>query len=347
MFFIQNGAWSKNSNILSVKLAIVENAMITKPQLSKELGLSLVTVNKIVDGLVVCGEILDMGQTESTGGRKARQYMLNKNHKSILAVLVHNDAVRFAIVNLLGEICYENTFPYDSDWMARLKEYTNIEDLPPVVCVGVTVPGTVHCGIVKNAPLVHELEGVHLEKVLSEELRLPVIIENDINVATLGVHHGHASDTNNMVLIYLNKGIGMGTIIRNQIYQSARNFAGELAYIHIESDFQEKNVEQYILRCIDRGEIMSVLDVLSKILANVSCVLDPDMIVIDSPLLKQEHLSVIEDGLAAIIGRDFLPRLELSFFDEKIYFQGLYYLYMEKEYLYRKRANLSAVRCQM
>jgi len=336
VIFIQQGAQLKSTNALSVKLAIVENPMITKPQLAKKLGLSLVTVNKIVDELAAVGEILDMGQTESTGGRKARQYMLNKDHKAMLAVLVRNDVVRFAIVNLLGETCYENTFPYDSDWVTRLNEYTNIEDLPPVACVGVAVPGTVHRGIVKNVPLFPELEGVHLENVLSDELKLPVIIENDINVAAIGVHHGHASDTSNMALIYLSKGIGMGTIVRNQIYQSARNFAGELAYMYLGGDFKEENIEQYILQCVDRDEMNSVLDTLSKILANVSCVLDPDVVVIDSSILKREHLSVIEDGLATIIGRDFLPRLELSSFDEQIYFQGLYYLYMEKENLYRK-----------
>ena len=336
MILIQNGTQLKNSNIMSVKLAIMESPMITKPQLSKELGLSLVTVNKIVDELTDCKEILDMGQMESTGGRKAKQYMLNKSYKSMLAVVVSDDVVRFAIMNLLGEICYENTFPYDSNWMRRLNEYTNIEDLPPIACIGITVPGTVHEGIVKNVPFIPELEGMHLEKVLSDELGLPVIVENDINAAALGVHHGHENGTNNMVLVYLNKGIGMGTIVRSRIYRSARSFAGELAYMHIGGDFQEKNVEQYILQCIDRGETKSILDALSKILANVSCVLDPDMVVIDSPILEQGHLSIIEDGLAAIIGRDFLPRLRLSLFDEKIYFQGLYYLYMEKENLYRK-----------
>jgi len=322
---------------MSVKLAIVESPMITKPQLSKELGLSLVTVNKIVDELADSKEILDMGQMESTGGRKAKQYTLNKNHKAVLAVVVNGDAVRFAIMNLLGEICYENIFAYDGNWIKMLGGYTNIEDLPPVACVGIAVPGTVHSGIVKNAPFMPELEEVHLEKVLSDELGLPVIVENDINVAALGVHRGHASDTDNMALVYLNKGLGMGTIVNKRIYRSARNFAGELAYMHIGGDFQEKIVEQYIMQCIDKGAIKNVLDVLSKILANVSCVLDPDMIVIDSPILKQGHLSIIEDGLAVIIGRDFLPRLRLSSFDERIYFQGLYHLYMEKENLYRER----------
>ncbi|MCL2387751.1 MAG: hypothetical protein FWC89_09430, partial [Defluviitaleaceae bacterium] len=64
----------KSATVLSVKAAIAESPMITKPQLSKKLNLSLVTINKIVDELVSSGEILDMGQTDSTGGRKARLY---------------------------------------------------------------------------------------------------------------------------------------------------------------------------------------------------------------------------------------------------------------------------------
>ena len=327
----------KCANVLLVKSSIAESPLITKPQLSKKLNLSLVTVNKIVDELVISGEILDMGQTDSTGGRKAKLYKLNKDHKSILTVLIRNDIVCLAIINLIGEVCYETTFPYNSDWICKLTEYINIEDLPPVAYVGVAVPGTVHAGVIKNAPSMPGLEELHLEEILKRELKLPVFIENDINIAALGIHRMGGNDTNNMVLIYVNKGVGMGIIIQGQIYQSVRNFAGELAYMHLGDDlyFWEKNIEQYILHCIKEGEIARALDILSKIIANVCCVLDPEIVVIDSPILKQEYISIIETGIIKIIGKDYLPNLELSSFTEEVYYKGLYFLwYMEKENLH-------------
>jgi len=300
------------------------------------LGLSLVTVNKIVDELAANGEILDMGQTESTGGRKAKQYMLNKNHKSILTALVRSGAVSCAIVNLIGEICYENSFAHDENWIDRLAEFIHIEDLPPVACVGVAVPGTVHDDIIRNIPTVPELEGIKLAEALMEKLGLPIIIENDINIAAMGACYRFAGDVSNMVFLYLDKGIGMGTVLRNEIYQSKRNFAGEIAYMYLGDCYDGKNIEQYILNCIDKGDISSILDILSKVLANVSCVLDPDVVVVDSPILKQEHLDIIDNKLSAIIGRDFLPALELSSYNQDIYYQGLYRLYMEKEKSFRE-----------
>ncbi|MCL2388234.1 MAG: ROK family protein, partial [Defluviitaleaceae bacterium] len=299
-----------------------------------KLNLSLVTINKIVDELVSSGEILDMGQTDSTGGRKARLYTLNKNHKSMLTVLLRNDIVSLAILNLIGEICYEITFPYNSDWINKLTEYINIEDLPPVACIGVAVPGTVHGGIIKNIPAMPSLEELHLEEILTRELKLPVLIENDINTAALGIHRTDGNDTNNMILIYVDIAIGMGIIINRQIYQSIRNFAGELAYMRLGD---EKNIEQYVMQCINNGEITKALAVLSKIIANVCCVIDPDMIVIDSPVLKQECLNILQKGIIDIIGQDFLPKMELSYFTEEVYYQGLYFLYMEKENFYKKR----------
>ena len=359
MIAVQNNTQLKSINTLLIKSAIAESAMITKPQLAKKLDLSLVTVNKLVDELVARKEILDMGQTESTGGRKAKLYTLNKDYNSMLAVLIRNDMAYLSIVNLIGETCYKTSFPYCDDWIYRLKDYIFIEDLPPVACVGVAIPGTVLNGIIKNVPSIPKLEGVPLEEVLKKELKLPVLIENDINIAALGTHraliahqketctkenqmteppmtenHINENDASNMVLIYVNKGVGMGIILKNQIYQSIRNFAGELAYMYLGDDY--KNIEQYIINCLKSGEIMNALDALSKIIANVCCVLDPDMVVIDSPILKQEHISVIESGISAITGQDFLPRLELLSSNEEVYHQGLYFLYMERENLYRR-----------
>lgn len=99
------------------------------------------------------------------------------------------------------------------------------------ICLG--VPGFVDppSGVIGMAPNLG-LKNYHIKKELQKYTKLPVIIENDVNLAALGVlHFDKAKGKKNVLVVYVGTGIGGGLIFNGSVYRGAHNFAGEIGHI--------------------------------------------------------------------------------------------------------------------
>lgn len=104
-----------------------------------------------------------------------------------------------------------------------------------VRAIGIGAPGTVdpESGRVVFAPNLG-WEDVTLGKDLEKELNVPVFVENDANLCTLGVYVTELdSKPKNMVGIFIGTGIGAGMIINGQLYSGANHAAGEIGHMVI------------------------------------------------------------------------------------------------------------------
>jgi glucokinase len=102
---------------------------------------------------------------------------------------------------------------------------------------GLAVPGTVDPlnGIISNAPNIPCLEGFNLAAVLSQEMNLPVILENDANAAAVGENWlGASKDAQNSICITLGTGVGGGIIIGGKVLRGADGTAAEIGHICVE-----------------------------------------------------------------------------------------------------------------
>ncbi len=102
--------------------------------------------------------------------------------------------------------------------------------------VGVGAPGAVDSenGRVIFAPNL-EWNDVALKKELESHLDLPIFIENDCNVCTLGVYETELDNkTRNAVGIFLGTGIGGGLILDGKLYSGHNRTAGEIGHMVLE-----------------------------------------------------------------------------------------------------------------
>lgn len=102
--------------------------------------------------------------------------------------------------------------------------------------IGVGAPGAVDTdsGKVIFAPNL-QWENLPLKKDLEKDLGLPVFIENDCNLATLGVHEGELKGKpRHLVGIFLGTGIGAGIIIDGKLYSGFNHAAGEIGHMVLE-----------------------------------------------------------------------------------------------------------------
>jgi glucokinase len=73
---------------------------------------------------------------------------------------------------------------------------------------------------------------VPLKKELEKQLDLPVFLENDCNVCTLGVHEVELkAKPRHLVGIFLGTGIGGGLILDGQLYSGFNRTAGEVGHM--------------------------------------------------------------------------------------------------------------------
>jgi len=106
--------------------------------------------------------------------------------------------------------------------------------------VGVGVPGPLdpQAGIVRCCPnLGPTWDDLPLAKRLGEALRLPVVIENDVNVGAVGEYtYGAGQGTRDLLAIFVGTGIGGGLILDGHLRSGARYSAGEVGHMVLLAD---------------------------------------------------------------------------------------------------------------
>jgi glucokinase len=103
--------------------------------------------------------------------------------------------------------------------------------------VGLGAPGAVdtQTGRVIFAPNLPGWSDVPLKKELEKDLKLPVFVENDGNICTLGVHSFELdSKPKQMVGVFIGTGIGAGLILDGKLYSGFNKTAGEVGHMVLE-----------------------------------------------------------------------------------------------------------------
>ena len=103
--------------------------------------------------------------------------------------------------------------------------------------VGIGAPGAVDfgSGTVIFAPNMEGWKDVPLKKELEKHLGVPVFVENDCNVAALGVYVVELkSKPKSMVGIFVGTGIGGGLVINGELYSGFSHTAGEIGHMVLE-----------------------------------------------------------------------------------------------------------------
>lgn len=315
------------------------NGPITKPELAKLTNLSLVTVNKTVEALLLENKVKVSGTHESTGGRRAQYFEINEELYYMIGLCYGRNAYIGAVSNTIGEIIYKEEFPVRPDCYEEVMKdtYYAIDCLlerckgHEVTAVGIGVPGVVNEGVVTNIPNIASWEGQNIAEIIERKYKVAVLLENDINLATIGVYDSSYRDkVNNLVLIYMDQGIGSGLVLNRELFKGSTNFAGELSYIPVcsaaatdgKKTKYKGNFENQVMALHEElkeseGERKKELKgILRKTIADgllsIICVVNPEIIVLDNSCLSKEDIGIIENLLKEYIDEENIPQIVKS-----------------------------------
>lgn len=105
--------------------------------------------------------------------------------------------------------------------------------------IAVAVPGFVDAesGIVIRAVNIPGWDYLPLKKILENEFKKPIFIENDARLAALGEwKYGAATGYHDLIYLTISTGIGGGVILKDQLLTGARGLATELGHTTIIPD---------------------------------------------------------------------------------------------------------------
>ena len=105
--------------------------------------------------------------------------------------------------------------------------------------IGFGLPGLIDPsrGVVNFLPNIPGWKNVPLARMIKDQLKVPVMIENDVNLITLGEwKFGAGKGIRNLVCMTLGTGVGGGLIINDQLYQGETFVAGEIGHMPLNED---------------------------------------------------------------------------------------------------------------
>jgi glucokinase len=103
--------------------------------------------------------------------------------------------------------------------------------------VGIGAPGAVdfEAGTVIFAPNLEGWKDIGLKKELEKLLDVPVFVENDANIAVLGVHVAELkAKPRHVVGIFVGTGIGGGLVLNGELFSGANHTAGEIGHMVVD-----------------------------------------------------------------------------------------------------------------
>lgn len=321
----------RSENIHKIRECFYDGEIWTKNKLAKQTGLSLAAITNILQLLQKEDEIKQIEEAESTGGRKSKQYLLNSDYYHLGIVILKRDDLHYYFVlqsyNLLGNCLSEKKVLSNKGTVEEL--FLAIERLvtddTKIKLLSLSIPGVCQKGKISICDF-ERFINLDLANLIKEQYNLEIIMENDVNAASIGFAKRY-QDTNNLVLMYQPKVkyIGCGIIINKQLYSGYTNFAGELSYLPFLSHLQQDELLK-----------TNPNDLLMKQLVTICCVLNPELIGICSDVLERFDANDLSNYLAFI----HQPRIIMVNDLKQLISEGLFNLGLSRMKDKIKRGNI-------
>ena len=216
-------------------------------ELSELFDKSIPSITKSVNELMAAGFVVEQGYAPSSGGRRPLLFSIKPDAMYILAVAMDQLSTRIQLLDLLNR-------PVADPLTLDLKLLNNNEALDILIkninsyIAKTKIPKVKIAGIGMGMPgFVNVLQGINytylnaggksLTHFLREQIGLPVYIDNDSSLIALAEQKfGIAKAQQNVMVINLGWGIGLGMIINDEIFRGHNGFAGELSHIPLSDD---------------------------------------------------------------------------------------------------------------
>ncbi|MDH2426587.1 ROK family transcriptional regulator [Sphaerisporangium sp. TRM90804] len=240
---VRHGAM-RAGNLAAVLGELDRRGPLTRAALAEFTGLTKTTVSKLVAYLIDAGMAVESGTVrDGERGRPGVVVRLSGHRVAALGLEINVDYLAGCVVDLSRTVRLLRTQPVDNraatpeDVIARLRELASAllvdaGELGLSVAGGmVALPGPVDraTGAVHRAPNLGWRDVAVTETL---DLPLPVVVDNEANLAALGeLWFGSGASLGDFLHVSGEIGIGAGLVVQGELFRGAHGFAGELGHV--------------------------------------------------------------------------------------------------------------------
>ncbi len=218
---------------------------MSRADLSRETGLTRVTISDLVAEFIADGIVIEMGVRETAGpGKPPILIDIDRaGHQIIGLDLSGPTSFAGAVLTLDGdvidrrEVARPQSPDGDAAYAATLELARALVEAStrPLLGVGIGTPGVVRPdGVVLSSPNLG-WSGLPLEEKLGADLDLPVLVRNDANAAVLA-EYTFGDARADFMLVKIGRGVGAGVITGSQPLLGSRFAAGEIGHVTVGTD---------------------------------------------------------------------------------------------------------------
>ena len=216
-------------------------------ELSEVLDKSIPSISKAINELIEEGLVIEQGYAPSSGGRRPLMYSVNPSAMYIMTVAMDQLSTRIQLLDLQNnpvsdlvtiELKLQNNPDALDMLIGYINDYIDSSGIPKskIAGMGIGMPGFVNSKAGVNYTHL-DSNGQSLTKIITDETGVPTYIENDSCLIALAEQKfGVAKAQQDVMVINLGWGIGLGMIINGDIYHGHNGFAGEFSHIPLSED---------------------------------------------------------------------------------------------------------------
>jgi predicted NBD/HSP70 family sugar kinase len=229
---------------------IFRRGPITRPEIAAITELSKPTVSAAVSSLEHVGLIRADGRRAGHRGRQPVAYIVSKQAGFVVGGDIGGTNLRVSAADLFGEPICDVKQPTTKGGsralgMQVLEMANEVIDRASAahgrpLALALATPGIIDQSTGRVTSLAHNVApegGFDPLEVIRDRLDLPVLVENNVNLAAVGEKwFGLARGVSTMVFISIGAGIGMGIVIDDEVVRGAHGAAGEIGYLPLAGD---------------------------------------------------------------------------------------------------------------
>ncbi|MCZ8512083.1 ROK family transcriptional regulator [Paenibacillus filicis] len=250
-----DSSFLKNMNKSTLLNMVRAQRAVSRAELAKRTKLTRATVSALVEELIEEHLVVETGTGESSGGRKPVMLELNASAGCVIGIDLRVTNLLMLVTDMRGVVLKKQVISYDSDPGGaagpdrRLNQIIGVLEeaviaLPEsplgLIGVGVGIHGFVEYPSGRIAFMPHTgWKNLQWKSVLEERLGVPVLIDNEANLAALGEWEygaGANPGCTNMLYLSVAGGIGAGLILNGELFRGGGGFAGEVGHTTLETN---------------------------------------------------------------------------------------------------------------
>lgn len=230
---------------------------ISRQEVAKATGLSFATVGNMIAELLDVGVLAELGYDAASVGRPRARLAINPKRGMLAGVDIAETAMHFDLFDLSMTVLRSVEIPVDPGatrpedvvaLIARGVDELAGDDAGKLLGVGLSVPGLVEPegGVSVFSPY-WDWHDVELKGLLEQRISHPLYLDNPLKASAVAqLWFGAGRDVDDLIVLTLRAGVGIGVVVDGMLYRGVGNSAGEWGHTILVLDGRE-------CRCGRRG----------------------------------------------------------------------------------------------